>query len=148
MQISFSVPKTEQAEDVKEKSRSWLRLAVGLERKHLFAVLVFVDGLADAILLPVQAILLGLGEMAIVLSHVCFLAILKIVLALFDIGRLLRVQGAILQAVSDAILLVLLALIDFIDARMTGIDNSRAGARSVGLSGGGCGGHQASHCQD
>jgi hypothetical protein len=52
-------------------------------------VLVFVDALADAVLLTVDPFLFGLGQMAVVLRHVFIFAILHAGLALLQVGCLL-----------------------------------------------------------
>jgi len=96
----------------------------------LFVVFVLVNAPADPVLLPVDASLFRFGEMAIVLGHIFLLAVLDRSLTVFQIGRLLRVQSSVLQTIGDAILLILLALIHFVHARMARIDNARACAGS------------------
>src|ERR1035438_10124168 len=89
-------------------------------------MLVLVYALADPVLLTIDPFLLGLGEIAVVLRHVLLLAVLHTGLALLEIGRLLRVQFAARDAVANALLLVFLATVHFIDPRMAGIDNTRS----------------------
>ena len=91
-------------------------------------MLVFVDGVADAILLAIDAVLLGLGEMTVVRRHIFLFAVLNIRLTLFEIGGLLRAQLAALDAIADALLLVFFATVDLVHARMAGIDDAGAGA--------------------
>ena len=97
---------------------------------QLFVLLMLIFGyaLADAVLLAIDSALLALGQMAVVLCHVFLFAILHTCFALFKIGRLLRSQFAALDAIGDALLLILFALVDFVDARMAGIDDSGTGA--------------------
>ena len=87
-------------------------------------MLVLVDAAADAVLLAIDAALLALGEMAVVFRHVRLFALLNARFALFKIGRFLRSQRAVFHAIANALLLVFLTLVDFIDARMTRIDNA------------------------
>ncbi len=94
-------------------------------------MLVFVDALADPILLTIDPFLLRLGEMAVVLRHVLLFTLLYTGLALLEVGRLLRIQFPALDAVPNPPLLVLLALVYFIDPWMAGIDNARARTRGA-----------------
>jgi hypothetical protein len=98
--------------------------------RRLLLVLVFVNALADAVLLAVDAILFRLGQVAVVFRHVFLLAILNRGFPLLEIRRLLRVQRSVLHPVGDTILLVLFALVDLVNARMAGINYTRARARS------------------
>src|ERR1035438_608635 len=97
---------------------------------HLFRLLmlVFVDTSADAVLLAIDPSLFRLGEMTIVLCHILLFAILHAGLALFQVGGLVRAQLAIFQSIPDTLLLVRFALIDFIDARMAGVNDAGASA--------------------
>ena len=112
-------------------------------------MLVFVDRAADAVLLTVDAALLGLGQMAVVLRHVSFFAVLHCGFTLFQMGGLLGVQFAVGDSVANALLLACFATIDLIDARMAGIDDPGAGTGSIGigLSSSGTGDHQSTDCQ-
>ena len=113
-------------------------------------MLVFVNRLADAVFAVIQVALLGLGEMAIVLRHVFLLGLLQIGFAVLEICTLLRIQLAVFDAISDALLLASFATIDLIDARMARIDHARAGAGRVagcGLSSSGTSDHQSTDCQ-
>ena len=92
-------------------------------------MLVLVNGLADAVLLPVDALLLGLREMAVVRCHVFLFAVLHTGLTLFEVRSLLRTQLVVGNAIGNSPLLVRFALIDLVYARMAGIDNSGSGAR-------------------
>ena len=96
----------------------------------LLVVLVFVDTLADAVLLAIDTTLLALCQMTVVLCHVSLFTVLDAGFALFEVGSLLRSQCAILNAVADALLLIFFALVDFIDARMARINNARTSAGS------------------
>lgn len=93
---------------------------------------VFIDRLADAVLLTVDAVLFGLGQMAVVSRHVFLFAVLDGGFALLKIRGLLRAQLAAGNAIGNALLLVSFASIDLIYARMTGIDDSGAGTGSCG----------------
>ena len=101
-------------------------------RFELFGVLVFVDGLADAVLALVEMILLSLGQMSAMLGHVALLLVLNALFALFQMRGLSRRQLAVLYAVRDALLLVGFAAIDLVHARMAGIDLPRTGLRLCG----------------
>ncbi|HUD63340.1 MAG TPA: hypothetical protein VMQ17_02120 [Candidatus Sulfotelmatobacter sp.] len=114
-------------------------------------VLVLVDSLAHVVGFPVELALILLGEMAIVGSHVLFLVVLQALLTAFQTGGLSRRQLPVLHSVRDAGLLIGFTSVHLVDARMAGIDLSRAGFGSVaglGLPGGGSGNHQTTHCQD
>ena len=114
-------------------------------------VLVFVDLPAGLVLLLVELLLLGLGEVTIVSGHISLLLVLGSLFAIFQVRGLSRRQGSVLLAIGDAVLLILLAAIHFVDARMTRIDDSRSGAGCVavlGLSSGGANRYQTTHCQD
>jgi len=91
-------------------------------------VLVLVDALADSILLPINPILLRLGEVTVVRSHVLFLAALHVGFAVLQIAGLSRAQGAVFNAVGDAILLVGFAAVYLIHAGMARIDYARPSA--------------------
>src|ERR1700682_2872358 len=112
-------------------------------------MLVLIDALADPVLLAIDPFPLGLGEMAVVLCHVFLFAVLHTGLALLEVGRLLRIQFPALDAVANALLLLCLAAIHLIHARMAGIDNARARSRSriCGLSRSGTGDHESTDCQ-
>ena len=69
-------------------------------------VLILIDALANAVLLPVNPILFRLGEVAIVRGHIFLLTVLHVGFSFLQIGGLLRSQGAVLNAVGDAILLL------------------------------------------
>src|ERR1700690_3156258 len=97
----------------RRKSRS-LPAAVSRVPKvtsHLFRLLmlVFVDALADAVLLAIDPSLFRLREMTIVLCHILLFAILHAGLALFEVGGLIGIQFAVLHAIGDALLLALFA---------------------------------------
>ena len=94
-------------------------------------MLVLIDTLADSILLPINPILFRLGEMTVVRRHVLFLAVLHVGFAVLQIAGLFRAQGAVLDAVGDAILLVRFATVYLIDAGMARIDYARSSARGV-----------------
>ncbi len=114
-------------------------------------MLIFIDLLARAVLFPVELFLLAFGQMTIVSGHIGLLLVLDILFAIFQARSLARRKGTVLHAIRDPVLLVRLAAIDFVNARMTGIDLawSRAGWVAVlGLSSGGTNNHQTTHCQD
>ena len=114
-------------------------------------MLVFVDLLTGAVLFLVELSLFALGQVTIVGGHIRFLLVLDVLFAVFHARSLSRRHGVVLEAVGDAVLLILLAGIDFVDARMTRIDlpRSRAGCVAVlGLSSGGANKHETTHCQD
>lgn len=111
----------------KQKPRAFA--AFPLQRKYPdLLMLVFVDLLAGFILFPVQLLLFALGQVAVVGSHIGLLLILDMLFAIFDARRLAGRHGSVRNAIGDAVLLILLAGIDFVDPRMTWIDNSRTGA--------------------
>ena len=56
----------------------------------LAIVLVFVDLLAGLVLLLVQLLLFGLGQMTVVGSHISLLLVLGLLLAIFQVRRLSR----------------------------------------------------------
>ena len=112
-------------------------------------MLVLVDALADSILLPINPILLRLGEMTVVRRHVLFLTVLHAGFAVLQIAGLFRAQGAVLDATGDAILLVRFATVYLIDAGMARIDYARSSARGCcGLGNRGTGEHQSPDSQD
>ncbi len=114
-------------------------------------MLVFVNLLAGFVLFFVELLLLGFGQVTIVSGHVGFFLVVDVLLAIFQMRSLPRGQSTVLFAIGDAILLVLLAAIDLVNARMTGIDLSRACAGCVavlGMSRGDANKHKASHCKD
>lgn len=103
------------------------------------------------VLFPVELLLLALGQVTIVGSHIGLLLVLDVLFFIFQMRSLSRRQRAVLDAVRDAILLIRLAAIDFVDPGMTRIDlpRSRAGSVAIlGLSRGGANKHQTTHCQD
>jgi hypothetical protein len=59
--------------------------------RESLVVLVFIDTLADAVLLAINSLLFCFGEMAVVSGHVFFLAILDAGFALLQIAGLFRV---------------------------------------------------------
>jgi hypothetical protein len=95
----------------------------GSQMRELLAImLVFVNLLARTVLFPVELLLFGLGQMTIVGRHISLLLVLDVLFALFHARGLSRGHGSVLDAVRDAVLLILLAGVDFIDAGMTRID--------------------------
>src|SRR5580698_5145172 len=114
-------------------------------------MLVFVDLPAGAVLLAVELSLFALGQVTVVRSHVRLLLVLDMLFAIFHARGLTRRHGAILFAIRDAVLLVLLAGIDFVDAGMPWINLPRpcaGGVAVLGLSSGGANKHQTTHCKD
>jgi hypothetical protein len=124
----------------KKKSRRSLRLSIysGQQASLLLRVarLVVRDTAADAVLLAVDALLLGLGQVTIVRGHVGFLAILNRRLALLEIRGLLRAQSSICHAIPNALLLVAFATVYLVYPRMSGINHAGSRARSVVAGGG------------
>jgi len=114
-------------------------------------MLIFVDLLARAVLFLIQLLLFALGQVTIVGGHVGFFLVVNVLFFILDARSLSRRHGAVLHSIRDAILLILLAGIHFVDARMTRIHlpRSRAGRVAIlGLSSGGADKHQTAHCQD
>jgi hypothetical protein len=114
-------------------------------------MLVFVDLLAGAILFAVELSLFSLGEVTVVGSHIRFFLVLDVLFPVLHTRGLSRRHGAVPLAVGDAVLLILLACIHFVDARMAGINLPRSGAGCVvvlGLSSGGTKKHETTHCED
>ena len=89
-------------------------------------MLVFVDGLAHAVLSLVEVLLLSLGQMSVVSGHVLLFGLLNVRFALFNMCSLSRRELAVLNPVGDALLLIGLTAVDLVDARMTRIDLSRS----------------------
>src|SRR5580692_7934398 len=117
----------------------------------LCRMLVLVDLFARVVLLAVQLLLFALGQVTVVGSHVSFFLVLNVLFLLFHVRGLSRSHGAVLDAVRDAVLLILLAVIHFVDAGMIRIvlPRSRAGCVAVlGLSRGDANNHETTHCQD
>jgi hypothetical protein len=121
-------------------------------KAHLFfGMFVFVDLLAGVVLLSVELALFALGQVTVVGGHIPLFLIVDVLFLPFHVRGLSRRHGAVLDAIGDAVLLILLAAVHFVDARMTGIDYawSRAGCVAVlGLSSGGANQHETTHCQD
>jgi len=91
---------------------------------------IFVDRPADIVLAMVQIILLGLGEMAVVRSHILLFGFLQICLAIFKVRGLARAQLAAGNTIGNALLLVFFASVDLIYARMARIDDAGTGTGS------------------
>lgn len=108
------------------------RLPTFLSGRHFLGLaisgLITGDGAADAVLLTIQAALLGLGQVAVVLRHVPLFAVLQVGFPGLKTRSLPGIQGAVPHAIGNTPLLVTFAGVDFIHARMTGIDYTRAGA--------------------
>jgi hypothetical protein len=113
-------------------------------------MLVFGDARAHVIGLAIELALVLFGEVAVVFGHVFFLVVLEALFAAFETCGLSGSKLSVLDAVGNAPLLVSLAPVHLIDARMAGIHLSRADTGSVvvlGLSGG-TDDHQAACCHD
>lgn len=113
-------------------------------------MLVGSDALAHVVCLAIELALILLGEMAVVLGHIFLFVILQPLFAALEAGGLSGRQLSVLHAIGDPILLIGLASIDLIHARVPGINLTSAGAGSVaglGLSSGGSDNHQTTHCQ-
>ena len=136
----------------KPRSAAALVLNSGSQFPNLLSIVfVFVDSPAGTVLFPVELSLLTFGQVTVMSGHIGLLLVLDILLPIFHARCLSRSHRTVLDTIRDAVLLVLLASIDFIDARMTGIDytRSRAGCVAVlGLSRGGANQHQTTRCQD
>ena len=91
-------------------------------------MLVLRDRVANAILLPINPFLFRPGEVAIVRGHVLLLTPLHLGFAVFQVTGLSRVQGAIADALGDALLLAGLAAVYLIHPGMARIDNAGSGA--------------------
>jgi hypothetical protein len=100
---------------------------------RLRVVLVLVDTLAHVIRFAIEMALVLLGQMAVVLRHVFLFIVLQALFTALQAPGFSRSKLATLNAVGNAILLVLFALIHLIDARMTRIDLAGSGARGVVL---------------
>jgi len=96
-------------------------------------MLILVDLPAGSVLLTVELVLLGLGEVPVVRSHISFLLVLDVLFAILQMRSLTGRERAVLYAVGDAILLIRLAAIDFVDAGMTRIDLTRPRAGRVAI---------------
>jgi len=104
-----------------------------------------VDAAAVLVQGFVEVVLLGLGEVAAVLGFVGAFALGDVGVMLFVAGFLLGVDLAVGDDVLNAVLLVVQALVDFVDARMVGDRGGLGGLRQSGSGGGGSGqeqGHQ------
>jgi hypothetical protein len=86
-------------------------------------VLVPMDAAADVILSPVQPTLFRFGEVAVVRRHIFLFGCFQAGFPLLQAAGFLRAQGAVLDAIGDAILLPGFAAVYLIHARMAGIDN-------------------------
>ena len=91
-------------------------------------VLVFVNLPALAVGFAIQLALVLFGEMPVVRCHVFLLVVHEALLALFQPCSLPRRELIVLDAICNAILLILFALVDLVHARMIGIID--AGARA------------------
>ena len=98
-------------------------------------VLLGVDLRALFVLFPVEIGLFALGQMAVMGRHVLLLLVRDVLLLAFQLGRLFGRQFAALDSVGDAVLLVLLAVIHLVDARMAWVDLAGASAFGVGVLG-------------
>ena len=90
------------------------------------------------VLLLVELPLFALGQVTIVGGHISFLLVLDVLLLPFHVRGLPRRHSAVLDAVGDAVLLILFASVNFVNARMARIVLPRSRAVAVlGLSRGG-----------
>ena len=114
-------------------------------------MLVFIDALAHMVLFLVELFLFTFGQVTIVGGHIRLFLVLDVLFAVFQTRSLPRRELAVLDPIRNAVLLICLAAIDFVDPGMSRIDLpwSRAGCVAVlGLSSGGADEHQTTHCQD
>jgi hypothetical protein len=127
-------------------------LAKSESTAHLLSrVFVFIYLPAGMVLLSVELALLALGQVTVVGGHIPLLLIVDVLFLTFHVRGLSGRHSAILLAVGNAVLLILFAAVDFVDARMTGINYARPRAGCVavlGLSSGGANHHKTTHCQD
>src|SRR5271168_123732 len=98
-------------------------------------MLVLIDALAGLVLFLVELLLVGLCEVTVVGGHISLLLVLDFLFFVFQARSLSRRQGSVLLAVGDAVLLILLAGIHFVDAGMIRIDYSRSRAGCVAVLG-------------
>jgi|HubBroStandDraft_4_1064222.scaffolds.fasta_scaffold08438_2 hypothetical protein len=74
--------------------------------------------------------------MTIVNGHISLLLVVDLLLPIFQVSSLSRRQGAAVPlAIGNAVLLLLLTRIDFVDAWMLRINNSRSRVGYVAVSG-------------
>jgi hypothetical protein len=113
-------------------------------------VLVLMDAPADAIFSPIEPNLFRLGQVALVRGHVFLFPCLQAGFAVLQVAGFFRAQGAVLDAVGNAILLPGFATVYLIHPGMARIDNTRSSGRGrcCGLGNGGTGEHQPTDCQD
>lgn len=103
-------------------------------------MLVFVNLPAGVVLLFIKLSGLSFRQVAIVGGHVSFFLIVDALFLPFDMGSLAGSHRAILYSIGDAILLILLAGVNFVYARMSRIVLSRSSLRK------GCANrHQTTH---
>ena len=91
-------------------------------------MLVPVDAPADVILALVQVLLLRLGQVSVVRRHVFLFRLLQAGFAVLQMAGFARAQGAVLDAVRDAILLPGFATVHLIHPGMARVDDARSGA--------------------
>jgi hypothetical protein len=84
--------------------------------KLLSIMFIFVDSLARAVLFLVELFLLAFGQMTVMSGHVGLLLVLDILLPIFHARCLSRGHGTALDPTRDAVLLVLLAGVNFVNA--------------------------------
>lgn len=113
--------------------------AIGL----LVAVFVFIDLAAGAILFPVELVLLGLSQVAIVCGHVSLFLVLDMLFLSLDVSSLPRRHRTVLHSIGNAVLLVLLAGVDFVDPRM-----ARVVLAGASLCSGCSDRNETAHCED
>jgi len=117
----------------------------------LGVVLVGVDSLVHVVGFAVELALVLLGEVAAVLGHIFLFIVLKALFAAFQALGFAGRELAAFYTLGDAGLLMRLATVHLIHARVAGIDLSGAGPGGVaglGLSRGRSDKHQAAGCHD
>ncbi len=77
------------------------------------------------VLFFVELFLFAVSQVTIVSGHIRLLLVLDMLFAVFQARSLSRGKLAVLDAIRDAVLLVRLAGINFVDARMSRIDLPR-----------------------
>jgi hypothetical protein len=94
-------------------------------------MLITIDAPAFPILFPVKLAVFGTSQMTAVFLEVCCLLLLDFIFTVLQLCALLCGQRAVAQALVDALLLVLLALVDFIHTGMPRIFDAGSRLRAV-----------------
>ncbi len=81
------------------------------------------------VLAGIQPVLLDLGQMTVMPRHIARFLTLNAGLTPFEIGSLVRIQGAVVDAVRNPLLLIRFPAVYLVHPWMSRIDNSGARAR-------------------